>query len=241
MKLGREICDKALKKYEITLKKLVKSGHMRLLLKELKCNSLDDMLVKVGMGTMTVNDVVEALQPPELQREKEVVGQALSPEEIASQMVSQQPASVPSSGSAIKIDGIDDMLIKISQCCNPVPGDPIVGFITQGRGVSVHNAECVNLLATDPTRWIEVSWTGVEHSQYKANIYVQAENVKGVFADISAIISTDNANIAEISAQTSQAGTAEINIALEIKDLDHLQTVMAHLRQQPAVISVRRM
>lgn len=241
LKLGREISDKALKKYEITLKKLVKSGHIRLLLKELKCNSLDDMLVKVGTGILTVNDVLEALQPPELQKEKDGEQQALSPEEIASQMVSQQTAHAKSSGSAIKIDGIDGMLIKISQCCNPVPGDPIVGFITQGRGVSVHHAECVNLLATDPTRWIEVSWTGMENSHYKANIHVHAENVKGVFADISAIISTDNANIAEISAQTSQSGTADITIALEIKDLDHLQTVMTHLRQQPAVISVRRL
>lgn len=240
LKLGREISDKALKKYEVTLKKLVKSGHIRLLLKSLKCNSLDDMLVKVGTGVLTVSDVLDALQPPELHKEKEVVHQELSPEEIAAQMGSQQSAPSQSSGSAIKIDGIDDMLIKISQCCNPVPGDPIVGFITQGRGVSVHNAGCVNLLATDPTRWIEVSWTGMENSQYRANIYVQAENVKGVFAEISAIISTDNANIAEISAQTSQTGTAEINIALEIKDLSHLQTVMAHLRQQPAVISVRR-
>ncbi len=240
LKLGREISDKALKKYEVTLKKLVKSGHIRMLLKALKCNSLDDMLVKVGTGILTVNDVLEALQPPELQKEKEVEQLSLSPEEIAAQMVSQQTAPSSSSGSAIKIDGIDDMLIKISQCCNPVPGDPIVGFITQGRGVSVHNAECANLLATDPKRWIEVSWTGMENSHYRANIYVQAENVKGVFADISAIISADNANIAEISALTSQTGTAEINIALEIKDLAHLQTVMAHLRQQPAVISVRR-
>lgn len=239
LELGREICDKALKRYEVTLKKLVKSGHIRLLLKELRCNSLDDMLVKVGTGVLTVENVLDALQPPELQKERETETVSVPPEELAARMVSNQ-AGKAGAGSVIKIDGIDDMLVKISQCCNPVPGDPIVGFITQGRGVSVHKAECVNLLSTDPTRWIEVSWTGAENTRYRAELYVSTENTPGVFAEVGGAISSDEANIAEISARTTSNGTSDISITVEIKDLNHLNMIIAHLRQMQSVISVRR-
>lgn len=239
-KLGREISDKALKKYDMTLKRLVKSGHIRLLLKDLRCNSLEDMLVKVGSGVLTVENVLKALQPPELQKEPRAGIADLSPEAIASKMVSHQVGAKATTGSVIQIDGIDDMMIKISQCCRPVPGDPIVGFITQGRGVSIHNAECSNLLSTDPIRWIEVSWSGLENAQYRAEIHVSAENNKGIFADISGAISTDNANIVEISAHTTQTDTADIQITLEVSDLNHLKTVINHIRQMKPVIAVRR-
>ncbi len=241
LKLGGEICDKALRKYETTLKKLVKSGHIKLLLKELRCNSIEDMLVKVGMGNLTINDVLEALQPRELQKEKEAEKLTENPEEIASRLVGQHHINRHDSHSVIKIDGIDDMLVKISQCCNPVPGDPIVGFITQGRGVSVHNAECANLLSTDPTRWIKVYWSGADSARYRAQLHVHTEDGKGVFAEISAAISADNADISKLSANKAHAGTADIQIELEVKDLDHLQTVISHLKQIQAVISVRRL
>ncbi|MEN8189467.1 MAG: bifunctional (p)ppGpp synthetase/guanosine-3',5'-bis(diphosphate) 3'-pyrophosphohydrolase [Thermodesulfobacteriota bacterium] len=239
LNLGREICERELKANGTTLKKLVKSGHVKILLKELHCHSLDDMLVKVGNGNITVRTLLKALQPPELrgviEPEKE-----MSPEELAGLMIRHDSQAVEGSGSIIRIDGIDDMLVKVSQCCNPVPGDAIVGFITTGRGVSVHKAECPNLLSSDPHRWIEVYWSGSNSSRHQVKVHISAENRKGIFASISSAINADDVNILEISARTTPAETAELAVTLEVEDLNHLQTVLQHLRQMDAVISATR-
>ncbi len=240
LRLGREICEREMKKYDMTLKRMIKTGHIKALCKMLKCNSLDDMLVKVGSGVITIQTLVKALEPPESGQEQEALQAPMSPEEMAAAMSSQQRAPVSGSGSVIQIDGIDDMLIKISQCCNPVPGDLIVGFITTGRGVSVHKADCPNLLSTDPQRWMEVYWSNAESQQYRAEIQVSTENNKGIFGEISSAIGVDNATIIEISATTTPADTVDFTIVLEVRDLDHLQLLMQHLRQMEHVISVRR-
>jgi GTP pyrophosphokinase len=237
--LGREICERELKRYETTLKKMVKSGHIKLLLKELRCNSLDELLAKVGTGAVTVHNLVKALQPPEFHDEK-VPGTASTPQEIAARMVSQQKVVGQGGESAISIDGIDDMLVKISQCCHPVPGDPIIGFITTGRGISVHKASCENLLTTDPQRWIAVSWTGAQTIQHRVEILVTAENRRGIVATISAAINTDDANILGIPMRITPAGIVELQITIEVSSLEHLQILLQHLRQLDSVISVRR-
>jgi GTP pyrophosphokinase len=239
LKLGREICERELKKNETTLKKMVKSGHIRLLLKRLHCNSLDDMLVKVGAGVITVQHLEKFLLPPEIHPDKESIAETLGQEETGTHAGGNRKDK-EERGAVIHIDGIDDLLIKISQCCNPVPGDAIVGFITMGRGVSIHKADCINLHNTDPQRWIDVSWSGNSTRQHRVELLVSAENRRGIFADISAAISSDNANIVEVSAHTTPADTADIRVAVEVQDLTHLHTLTQHLRQMKDVISVRR-
>lgn len=237
--LGRNICERELKRYETTLKKMVKSGHIKLLLKELRCNSLDDLLAKVGSGVVTTQCLVKALQPPEFRDEKAQAKES-TPQEIAALLVSQQKFGVQGGDSVISIDGIDDMLVKISQCCHPVPGDAIIGFITTGRGISVHKASCDNLLTTDPKRWIAVSWSGAKSIQHRVEILVTAENRRGIVATISAAINADDANILGIPMRVTPTGIAELQIVLEVANLEHLQILLQHLRQLESVISVRR-
>ncbi len=241
LKLGREICDREIRRHDTTLKKMIKSGHIRLLLKDLRCNSLDDMLVKVGSGAITVQTLVKALLPPELRKEAEPAKKDLSSEELTGVLISQPVQSEKQEKSGIKIDGVDGMLVKVSQCCQPVPGDSIVGFITMGRGVSVHRSDCVNLRRSDPNRWLDVAWSGIAEKQFKVAIHITTEDRKGVFADVSGAISHDNANIVEMSAHITSAGIAEFKISLEVEDLDHLNMLLQHLRQLSAVISVRRL
>jgi GTP diphosphokinase / guanosine-3',5'-bis(diphosphate) 3'-diphosphatase len=239
LKLGREICDKEMKKHDANFKKLVKSGEIRNLIKQLHCNSVDDMLVKVGSGTITVQHLVKHLKPPEVEKGGSLE-ESLQSEEVTT-FTQHHPTNRKSGAdSVIEIDGLDDILVKISQCCNPVPGDAIVGFITMGRGVSVHKSGCSNLLSTDPQRWIDVRWSSGMKGDYRVVLLVSAENRKGVFADISAEISADNANIVEISAHTTPANTAELRIVVEVENLEHLQVLLQHLRQMGAVISVKR-
>jgi len=229
LKLGQEICERELKRRNTTLKKMVKSGHIKLLLKDLHCNSLGDMLAKVGSGTITIPHLVKTLQPAEIKEEKSIAS--------SDTVVGQKSAS---SSSGIIIDGVNDMLVKISRCCNPVPGDPVIGFITSGRGVSVHKAKCVNLLATDPERWIDVEWAGKQNSGHRVEIQVSAENSKGVFAAISASISSDDASIIEISAHITPTNTADFHIAIEVESLDHLHQILRNLKMMQEVIMVRR-
>ena len=239
LNLGREICDRELKHHHTTLKKMVKSGHIKLLLKELRSNSLDDLLSKVGAGSITVQQLVKALQPSEMLGGEEPAAK-ISAQELAGLKVGSHGGGLKEPGAVISIDGIDDMLIKLSQCCNPVPGDDIVGFITTGRGISVHKAECPNLLTTDPQRWMDVAWAGTNKGQYRAEVQVTAENRRGAIAAISSVISVDDANIVEIFSRTTLGDTIEIRIVLEVTDLDQLQRVLNHLRQEGQVISVRR-
>ncbi len=239
LNLGREICDKALRQYQTTLKKMVKTGHVKHLLKDLHCNSLDDMLAKVGSGHITVQHLEKILQPPEIIDEK----RARESLDTGVSAGKGQAVSVPGaagSGAGIHIDGIDDMMVKISRCCNPVPGDNIMGFITNGRGVSVHKAECVNLLNTDPRRWIEVEWSGDQSSSHRVELQVSAENRKGIFAAVSSLISADDADILEISAHTTPTETADFHIVVQVHGLDHLHQLLQHLRQDKNVISARR-
>ncbi|MBC8208228.1 MAG: bifunctional (p)ppGpp synthetase/guanosine-3',5'-bis(diphosphate) 3'-pyrophosphohydrolase [Desulfobulbaceae bacterium] len=240
LNLGREICDRELKNHHTTLKKMVKSGHIKLLLKELRSNSLDDLLTKVGAGVITLQHLVKALQPIEMRGVQEQPSELTSEELAGLKRDDHGGAATKAPSAVISIDGIDDMLIKLSQCCNPVPGDAIVGFITTGRGISIHKAECPNLLTTDPQRWMDVAWAETDRGQYRAELQVTAENRRGTIAAISSVVSADDANIVEISARTTLADTVEIRIVLEVANLKHLQKVLTHLRQEEHVISVRR-
>ena len=240
LKLGREICERELRNSNTTLKKIVKSGHIRLLLKQLHCNSLDDMLVKVGSGIITVQTLMRALQPPEMVEESEVSIMDLPPEEVAAMLIQHHPSAHDKDSAGISISGIDGMLVKVSRCCNPVPGDPIIGFITQGKGVSIHKAECANLLSSDPKRWIDVSWEGVSDKHYRAALHVLTENRRALFADISAQIAADNANIVEMTSNQGANDTCEFNLGIEVEHLSQLQQIISHLRQKDYVISIRR-
>ncbi len=237
--LGREICERELKKHDISLKKLIKSGHMRLLLKKLHCNSLDDMLVKVGSGAITTAHLERALLPREVReeeekrREQELLERARRPAE--------GERARDKDREALDIDGVDNMLVKVSQCCKPVPGDDIIGFITTGSGISIHKADCPNLRATDPQRWLDVSWSGSPRTMHRSELLIRAENTKNILATISGTISADDADIVALRSRITPQNIMELAVILEVSDLRHLQVLQQHLRQMPEVIEVRRL
>jgi GTP pyrophosphokinase len=231
--VGREICERELHKYNTTLKKVIKTGHVKQLLKSLACRSLDDLLAKVGSGIITVRSILKELQPDEIRsemtaREKEVVGKPA------------RAAEAVDAGEGIVIEGIDDMLVKISQCCLPVPGDEIMGFITTGQGISIHKASCPHLLSTDQHRWIDVKWAATPKTVHRAYIRVLSQNRKGMLAAISSAINSDDVNIVEMEARTTSENLGMNNIVVEIEDLKHLRTLLQHLRQVDGVIEAQR-
>ena len=236
LKLGQEICDRELRKHGLNLGALLKSGHLRLLLKELRCSSLDDLLVRVGNGSIIMSTLIRILQPEEFHEAEE----KRRAEEMLERAQRARDSRAPDKGEAISIDGVKGLLIKISQCCHPVPGDPIIGFITTGSGVSIHKVDCANLLATDPSRWIEVSWSGRPQATHRAALLIRAENRKSLLADISGTISADDADIVELNARTTMENMAELEVIIQVVDLPHLQLLQQHLMQMPEVLEVRR-
>jgi len=238
LKLGREICERELKKFDVNLRGLLKSGHLRLLLKQLKCGSLDEMLVRVGTGSITMPHLLRTLQPEEFQEAEEKRRMAEMVERA--HRAAAESKTGPARRNAIDIDGVDGMLVKVSQCCHPVPGDAIIGFITTGAGISIHKTHCPNLLATDPTRWLDVAWAGSPQSTHRASLLIRAENRKNLLAEISSTISADDADIIELNARTTVENIAELDILLAVVNLKHLQLLQQHLLQMPEVIEVRR-
>jgi GTP pyrophosphokinase len=237
MNVGREISERELRRHDMSLKKIIKTGHMRQILKETRCNSLEDLLGKIGSGALPIQNIMRILQPPEMQDAGET--EQAAAEEL--QSVAAHVARQEKPGSeGIIIEGVDDMLVKISQCCLPVPGDSIMGFITTGRGISIHKANCRNLLATDPQRRIEVSWSADATTVHRAQIYLVTQNRKGMLAAVSNVISMNDANIVSLEARTNADNLSTSNIVLEVENLEHLSRLLQHLRQVDGVIEVHR-
>jgi GTP pyrophosphokinase len=237
MNVGREISERELRKHNTSLKKIIKTGHMRQILKATRCNSLEDLLGKIGSGNIAINSIIKVLQPEEFRTEETELAEE---QELISAAVDSHKHEKPREGEAIRVEGVDDMLVKISQCCLPVPGDSIMGFITTGRGISIHKSNCHNLLATDPQRRIEVSWSTGAKTVHRAQIYVVTQNKKGMLAAVSNAISMEDANIVELEAKIRADNLSSNSIVLEVEGLDHLSRLLQHLRQLDGVIEARR-
>ncbi|MDH3393362.1 MAG: ACT domain-containing protein, partial [Desulfobulbaceae bacterium] len=161
-------------------------------------------------------------------------------EEAVDEVVVEKQSRRRGQGDAIVIDGINDIMVRISNCCMPVPGDDVMGFITAGRGISVHKVTCGNFQNTDPARHVAVEWAASNRITHRASIVVIAQDQKGFLATLSSAISSDDANILSVEAQTSDGSTAQIKVVVEITDRPHLERLLQHLRQLAGVIEARR-
>ena len=237
LKIGQEVCERELRKLGLTLQGLVKSGHFRLMLKKLRCASLEDMLIKIGSGGLTLTTLTRVLQPDGFAEDEE---NSLAEEMQNRARRRAMNKAVASQGEIIDVEGVKGMPIKASRCCHPIPGDPIIGFITTGSGLSIHKADCSNLLSTDAARWIDVAWPQELQQTYRVGLIIRAENKKSLLAAISSTISSDDADIVELTAKTTADNVAELETVLEVRDLSHLELLQQHLRQMPEVLELRR-
>ena len=145
----------------------------------------------------------------------------------------------------IIIEGVDNCLVKFAQCCNPLPGDPIIGFVTRGFGVSIHKQDCVNVVNNmenpeNKDRWIKASWAGVDDSTYRATIDLITEQKSSVIADITAAIAANHIPMHEMNMHRLKNGNNNLLITIEIAGVEQLTNVMSRLQKISGVISVDR-
>jgi GTP pyrophosphokinase len=231
--LGREICEKDFRKYSINLQKIQKSGEFKKIAAEYGFVGDEDLLAAVGYGKISSGQIIGKLLPDEKIQERS--------ERKESRLTSVINKLKGKTSSAVEISGVDDVLVRFAKCCNPVPGDEILGFITRGKGVTIHTSDCQLALESDPERRIDVAWNKVKTAALPVKIRVVCHYVKGILANITMAITNSEANIASAHIQSTIDQRGENTFEVNVVDLTHLQRVMNALMKVKGVIKVERL
>lgn len=229
--LGREMCDKALRKYNMSLNSSLKSGEIKKAAHELGYKTADDLIVGVGYGKVTPLQVLRYLHPRfELKEEKETV---------VTRLTQRIRGRKPKPGILVK--GLDDILVRFAKCCNPLPGDPVVGYITRGQGVTAHRTSCPHALNMDLERRIELEWAPEAGEFYPVKIHVLCNDELGLLASITAAISQGKANILDARVNTRADKRADCYFTISVLGADHLEDVVKLIKKIRYVIKVSRL
>ena len=230
--LGKEILEKELRKYSLQMAKLVKSGDLAKAAGEFSFQTVDDLIAAIGYGRITANQIIGKIVPQDTLEQKEELKEGVLKSLI--QKVTRRPKD------ALLIKGIDNVMVRYAGCCNPLPGDRVVGFITRGRGVTIHAADCQNAVDEDPNRKVDVEWDSTREYNYPVRIRVDCEDKKGLLAEISNSISYQQANITNARVDTTGEKRAVCTFEMEIQDLNHLKKVIKALEKVKGVNRVER-
>ncbi|MDO9350679.1 MAG: TGS domain-containing protein, partial [Deltaproteobacteria bacterium] len=232
--LGKEILDKELRKYDLHQTKLMKSGELAKVAGEFSFQAAEDLIAAVGYGKVTANQIIGKLLPPERLEQKEE-----QEESRLKSLLHKITRTGPK--DALLIKGIDNVMVRYAGCCNPVPGDRVVGFITRGRGVTIHTVDCQSVVDEDPNRKVEVEWDSTKGYSYPARIRIYSDDKKGLLAEISSCIASNEANITNARVETTDDRRAIGTFELQIRDLNHLKKVIKGLEKIKGVHRVERM
>jgi GTP pyrophosphokinase len=233
IELGRKVFDKEARRYDLNAKTLADDQAMTKALGDFGVQKIDELFASIGYGKLAPKQVLLKLVPPDRLHERAPDG----PVTAAVRRV------LGGGEEKIKVRGIDDLLVFRARCCNPIRGEKIVGYITRGKGVSVHSATCPNVvnLLYDPERRIDVEWDkGDGASRYTVKLSMEVEDRKGLLAAVSAKIADINTNIRNMEAHTDDERHARIDVTIEISDLTHLERVIKSLRGVEGVLDVER-
>jgi guanosine-3',5'-bis(diphosphate) 3'-pyrophosphohydrolase len=234
VELGRKLFEKEARRYDLNPKTIVEGAEFAKVLVDFAVGTKpDDLFAAIGYGKVQPKQVLVRLVPADKLREKPPDG-----------AVAAVVRRVLGTGEEkIKVRGFDDLMVFRARCCNPIRGEKIVGYITRGKGVSVHSATCPNVvnLLYDPERRIDVEWDKTETvARYTVKLTMEVEDRKGLLAAVSAKIADINTNIKNMEARTDEGAHARIDVTIEISDLKHLEKVMKSLRGVEGVLGVER-
>ena len=234
---GKDLIEKEIKRIGMSHVELFKQEYIDAMLDRYKYKNLEDMYAAVGFGANSaVKVIARMLQEYRKEHQEENVEEKI--EELRKQKESRQKPS----SSGVVVEGIDNCLVKLSKCCNPLPGDEIIGYITKGRGVSVHRKDCVNVkdLLTEENRIIDVKWYEEAKENYNVTLEVLANDRKGLLVDILNTVKETKANLMGVSTKTTKERIAIMDIDLEVENIEELNKVIRNIKKVDSVYEVRR-
>ena len=227
--LGKDLLEKEFKRHHLKFTAVARSEEIKKIYDEYGLNSLEDLMVSVGYGKISPKHVVRLFLPEEIARGEEIPAE--KPKKKA------PPISTP----GISLTGIEDVMVHYAKCCNPIPGDEIVGYISRGRGINIHTAQCPHIQEFDSERVVDVQWSIREKHTYPVGMRVVCKDQKGLVAELSAIISAMDINISHAEIDTRLHDMQAIcDFKLDVNDLNQFNQIVAAIKKLKSVISVER-
>jgi GTP pyrophosphokinase len=235
MELGRRLLERELKKHKRTVKKLEQQGLLQKELATWGFSRPEDLYAAIGYGKLSARSALERFVPAE-----EIAKVEPPKRETAVTRVVRK--ILPFGSPDIVVVGHNDLLASLAKCCGPVPGEKIVGYITRGRGISVHSESCPNVknLLYDPERQIEVAWAGAKSTTYAIELEVVSDDRPGLLADLTQAIAGEGSNIRRIDARADEGRKGYVSVSLETSDSKHLEKILARLKAVRGVQEVIR-
>ena len=231
VKLGKDLLEKQLRKGGVSLSRFLKSKRTKEVYSRFRVGNDEDLFARIGIGKLALPVVVEAIVPAE-NNDRE----SLRPGFIERTV---QRVAGPPDAEGIRIQGMDNMLVRFAHCCNPVPGDPVSGWITRGRGVSVHRRGCPRVLELDAERRVQVSWADDVRVDLPVSLRVTTDDRAGILASVSSVFSSKGVSISEASC-LSKDGRAENMFHFRVGDIDRLREIMRGVAKVKGVLDVER-
>jgi guanosine-3',5'-bis(diphosphate) 3'-pyrophosphohydrolase len=231
VKLGKELLVKELRKNNMSLSRFWKSNRAKEVLERFHTGTQDELYARIGIGKLALPSVMGEIVPSE-----DAERDSLRPG-FLERTVQRVAGDVD--GAGIRIQGMDNMLVRFAQCCNPVPGDPVTGWITRGRGVSVHRRGCPRVLELDPERRVQVTWADDVDVDLPVSLRVMTDDRAGILASVSSVFSSNGISISEASC-LSKDGRAENMFHFRVSDIDLLRDIMRGVAKVKGVIDVER-
>lgn len=241
---GKDILEKESKKQGYNFGELIKTATFQKIIKKYNFNSIDDLYASVGSGTSLPSGIVAKL--------KEEIESTKSKEEVNSQTLKKVEEKLNNNANlnknqnqniGVTVKGLTNVMVRFAKCCNPVPGDNIIGYTTKGRGISVHRKDCKNIYAIsdyDKSRFVEVGWGNSSKGDYITEIQVQSDDRNGILADIMIIITELKIHLETVNAKANKENICVVNVKMKITNIDELKGLMKRLKGIKGVLEVYR-
>ncbi|MBM4234851.1 MAG: bifunctional (p)ppGpp synthetase/guanosine-3',5'-bis(diphosphate) 3'-pyrophosphohydrolase [Firmicutes bacterium] len=232
---GKEMLEREIRRVNVEQRLAIKQDMLEDVGRSFNLLSVDDLYAAVGYGGVSIHQVISRLREENNRRKGETEEEEVLPELKPVKHIKSGPAGV-------SISGMDNLLMRVARCCNPVPGDDIVGFITRGRGVTVHRRDCPNLVhySTDNGRFIGATWDSMVKAAYPVDVEVSANDRKNLLSDIMTAVNESKIDMTAVSAKADKNRIATIHLTMVVRDQDHLEQIMSKIKKIKDVYAVRR-
>jgi GTP pyrophosphokinase len=225
--LGKDLLEKEFKKHHLKFSQIAKTPQMDEICREQNLDSLEDLMAVVGYGRISPKQLLHRFLPEDVKSKEDTADKP-------------RRKHVPKPDLGVSLTGIDDIMVRYARCCDPIPGDEIVGYISRGRGITVHTANCVHVRGMDPDRLVDVQWDVRQRSEHPVHMRVVCTDKKGILADVSSAISALDVNITHAEIDTGPDGKATCDFSVHVYDLEQFNQLVAGIKKIKGVLFVER-